>query len=235
MILGPTGSGKTGVAIKIAQAIGGEIISADSRAVYKGMDVGTAKPRLEERGGMPHWGFDLVEPGERWTVADFKTYALTKISEIRGRGRVPMVVGGTGLYIDALIYDYRFGAAPDRDKLSDEYVLVGVKWGRQELRKRLMERVNKLFVQELYDETEELVEKYGFEVPAMTANIYEYAWKYRQGEMSLAEAKEQCFYRDWHLAKRQMTWFRRTPEIKWLELEKVCPFVINYIQNEQRK
>ena len=99
VIVGATGSGKTGIAIQIAKEIGGEIISADSRAIYKFMDIGTAKPSMEEREGVLHFGIDLVEPGERFTVADWKKMAEQKINEIRGRGHVPIVVGGTGLYI----------------------------------------------------------------------------------------------------------------------------------------
>lgn len=246
VILGPTGSGKTGVAIELAKKIGGEIISADSRAIYKGMDIGTARPFLSEMDGVPHWGLNLVEPGERFTVADWKEYALKKIEEIRSRGHVPMVVGGTGLYIDALVYDYKFGMAvmkdyidrgwaPDRKKICTNYLLIGVKWETEALRERLKDRVNKLFTQELYEETKKLVKKYGFSSQAMKANIYEYVWKYLEGEMTLEEAKERSFYEDWHLAKRQLTWFKRTGKIKWLELEKICPFVLHYIQDEQRK
>ena len=99
IILGPTGSGKTSVSIKIAKAMNGEIISADSRAIYKGMDIGTAKPSKEERQGVPHFGIDLVEPSERFTVADWKKYAEQKIKEIKSRNHVPIIVGGTGLYI----------------------------------------------------------------------------------------------------------------------------------------
>ena len=114
VIIGPTASGKTGTAIRTALLIerelglSVEIISADSRAVYKYMDIGTAKPSLAEMRGVAHWGLDLVEPGERWTVADWKEYAERKILEIRERGNVPMVVGGTGLYVDALVFGYRF-------------------------------------------------------------------------------------------------------------------------------
>ena len=88
--------------------LGVEIISADSRAIYQGMDIGTAKPTPAEQKQVPHWGLDLVQPGERFTVADWKNYAETKIREIARRGNLPLVVGGTGLYIDALIYDYSF-------------------------------------------------------------------------------------------------------------------------------
>lgn len=108
VICGPTASGKTGLAILVAKEYGGEIISADSRAIYRGLDVGTAKPSLKEQQGIPHWGFDLVDPGERFTAADFKHYALQKIDEIRSRGRLPILVGGTGLYVDSVVYDYSF-------------------------------------------------------------------------------------------------------------------------------
>lgn len=109
VIVGPTASGKTALAISLAKEFGGEIICADSRTVYKGMDIGTAKPTLEEQAQVVHWGLDLVEPGERFTAADFKVYALQKIKEIRMRGHVPFLVGGTGLYVDAVLFDYQFG------------------------------------------------------------------------------------------------------------------------------
>jgi tRNA dimethylallyltransferase len=112
-IVGPTASGKTGLAIELAERFGGEIISADSRAIFRGMDIGTAKPTLKEQARVPHWGLDLVEPGEVFTVADFKVYATQKIDEIRSRGRIPFLVGGTGLYIDAVIFDYQFGTQAD--------------------------------------------------------------------------------------------------------------------------
>lgn len=116
VIVGPTASGKTSLAITIAKKFGGEIISADSRAIYKGMDIGTAKPTIEEQDGIPHWGLDLVEPDQRFTVADFKRYALEKIREIRTRGHIPILAGGTGLYVDAVIFDYQFGAQADTEK-----------------------------------------------------------------------------------------------------------------------
>ena len=240
IILGPTGSGKTGVSIKIAKAIGGEIISADSRAIYKGMDIGTAKPTKEEMDGIPHYGLDLVEPGERFTVADWKNYALEKIADIKARGKVPIIVGGTGLYIDALIYDYKFKgptgekigdfeqkSCSDRTEIKGNYLVVGIKWETEDLRKRLVQRIEKMFSEELYDETKNLVKKYGWDNQAMKSDIYEYAWKYLNDELSLEEAKEKCFYEDWHLAKRQMTWFKRNKNIVWLKLEEVYPYIID--------
>lgn len=108
VIAGPTASGKTSLAIDLALRYNGEIICADSRTIYKYMDVGTAKPSVEERRGVPHWGLDLVEPGEPYSAALFKNYATQKIAEIRERGHVPFLVGGTGLYIDGVVFDFQF-------------------------------------------------------------------------------------------------------------------------------
>lgn len=116
VIVGPTASGKTALAIELARQFDGEIICADSRTVYKDMDIGTAKPTIEERRLVPHWGLDLVEPNERFTAADFKRYANQKIKDIRARGKVPFLVGGTGLYVDAVIFDYTFGDEADLEQ-----------------------------------------------------------------------------------------------------------------------
>ncbi len=113
VIVGPTASGKTALAIELAQHYGGEIICADSRTIYKGMDIGTAKPTLEERRQVAHWGLDLAEPGQRFTAADFQQYARSKIDDIRSRGKIPFLVGGTGLYVDGVIFDYEFGSDAD--------------------------------------------------------------------------------------------------------------------------
>jgi tRNA dimethylallyltransferase len=115
VIVGPTASGKTSLAVDLAKRFNGEIICADSRTVYKGMNIGTAKPTLDEQAGVPHWGLDLVTPGERFTAADFKTYAIEKIAEIRARGHVPFLVGGTGLYVDTVVFDYQFGGSVNPD------------------------------------------------------------------------------------------------------------------------
>ncbi len=107
VILGPTASGKTAYAIQLARLIGGEVICADSRTVYRGMDIGTAKPTEPERAGVLHWGLDLIEPDRRYSLYDFQRYAVAKIAEIRQRQHVPLLVGGSGLYINSVIYDYR--------------------------------------------------------------------------------------------------------------------------------
>jgi len=113
VIVGPTASGKSGIAVELAEQYDGEIICADSRTIYKGMDIGTAKPSRADQAKVPHWGLDLVTPGEPFSAADFKAYAVQKIAEIRARGHVPFLVGGTGLYVDSIVFDYEFGPAPD--------------------------------------------------------------------------------------------------------------------------
>ena len=113
VIAGPTASGKTGLAISLAERFNGEIICADSRTIYRGMDVGTAKPTANDQARVPHWGVDLVEPGDRFAAADFKEYANTKIADIRNRQKIPFLVGGTGLYTDSVIFDFQFGVGPD--------------------------------------------------------------------------------------------------------------------------
>lgn len=113
VIVGPTASGKTALAVDLAHKFGGEIICADSRTVYRHMDIATAKPTPVEQRQVQHWGIDLVDPDERFTAADFKKYADQKIREIRNRGHIPFLVGGTGLYVDAVLFDYQFGTEVD--------------------------------------------------------------------------------------------------------------------------
>lgn len=102
VITGPTASGKTELSISVARRLGGEIISMDSRQVYRGMDIGTAKASPEQRTAVPHHGLDLVDPGERFSAGRFARYARQTISEIRDRGKVPILVGGTGFFLRAL-------------------------------------------------------------------------------------------------------------------------------------
>lgn len=119
-IVGPTTSGKSALALKIAQRYNGEIIAADSRTIYKGMDIGTAKPTTTDQQKVPHWGLDLVKPGQRYSAYEFKEYAKAKIKDIKNRDRLPVLVGGTGLYIDAVLFDFDFPTGYDpveREKL----------------------------------------------------------------------------------------------------------------------
>lgn len=108
VICGPTASGKTSLSIELAKKINGEIISCDSMQIYKDMDIGTAKPTPEEMQGIKHYLIDFVSPNKRYSVADFKKDAKNAIKEILNKGKVPIIVGGTGLYLDSLVYEIEY-------------------------------------------------------------------------------------------------------------------------------
>ncbi len=112
VIVGPTGAGKTDTAVQVAHAVGGEILTADSMQVYRGMDIGTAKPTRDERQGIPHHLIDLVAPDAEFSVAEYVALADRLIADISARGRVPIVAGGTGFYINALIDRWEFPPQP---------------------------------------------------------------------------------------------------------------------------
>ena len=112
VIIGPTAVGKTKLSIELAKLYNGEIISGDSMQIYRGMDIGTAKIKVEEMEGIPHHLIDIKEPDESFSVAEFQQLVRAKISEITSKGKLPIIVGGTGLYIQAVIFDYQFSEAP---------------------------------------------------------------------------------------------------------------------------
>lgn len=115
-VVGPTASGKSALAMQIAQRYGGEIIAADSRTVYRGMDIGTAKPTAEDQRLVPHHLLDVRDPDENFSAAEFKRLANAAICDINERGKLPILVGGTGLYVDAVLFDYQFGQAADQQR-----------------------------------------------------------------------------------------------------------------------
>jgi tRNA dimethylallyltransferase len=104
----------------LAGLVPSEIIAADSRTIYKDMDIGTAKSSLQELRQVPHWGLDLLDPGEVYSAKNFQAYALQKIQEIKGRDRLPILVGGTGLYVDSVLYDFEFTAPASENRLELE-------------------------------------------------------------------------------------------------------------------
>lgn len=117
VICGPTASGKTALSIELAKKINGEIVSADSMQIYKDMDIGTAKPTKQEMGEIKHYLLDFVSPEDRYSVAQYKQDAKKAIKEIINKGKTPIIVGGTGLYVDSLIYEIEYNDI----KLDEEY------------------------------------------------------------------------------------------------------------------
>lgn len=282
-IVGPTASGKTAVGIAIAKRFNGEIISVDSRAVYRGMDIGTAKPagiRNESSGemvveGIVHLGFDLVEPNEIFSVADFKNYAENKIEEIISRGHNPILVGGTGLWLKALIENLDLASTQSDsltraklesrqlDDLCEEFarldpvgalkidksnkrrvvralevtklsgkpwsqmqtkgdrkydvLQIGIEVARGELYKRISARVDKMIVDGLIDEVKSLRDRYGCSGSSMTGIGYRQICEFLAGNARLEEAIEEIKHITRDYSKRQMTWFKRDENIKWVD------------------
>lgn len=142
VIAGPTGVGKTALSIHLAQRFQGEIISGDSMQIYRGLDIGTAKVTAAEAQGVPHYLIDIKDPSESFSVAEFQRLAREKIDEITSRGKLPMIVGGTGLYIQALLYDYDLGGASEsgNQALREHYAAFATEQGNQALWELLQEK-----------------------------------------------------------------------------------------------
>lgn len=140
VILGPTASGKTALSIELAKRAYGEIISADSMYIYKGMNIGTAKPTEEEMQGIPHHLIDIVKPGEEFTVYDYQNQSQKVIKDIKSRGKFPIVVGGTGLYIRALTEDFSLTQIPQDDQIREKYYKLIEEKGKEFVHSLLRER-----------------------------------------------------------------------------------------------
>ena len=285
VLCGPTASGKTALGVALAQATGGEVVSADSMQIYRRMDIGTAKPTAEEMGGVPHHMLDVADPAEDYSVARYVHDADACVRDILSRGKLPIVVGGTGLYIDNLIAgrDLAPFTGAWREKLQARAREEGLSALREELRRIDPDRAEKLHPNDekrilralevwyetgetitAHDErTRDLPPKYdalrvcltfarredlwdridrrvdlmmeaGLEeevrsllasgVPptatAMQAIGYKEFAAALRGEEPLAQAVAEVKLRSRQYAKRQLTWFRRTPDIRWVTWEK---------------
>lgn len=137
VLTGPTAVGKTSLSIALAKAVDGEIISADSMQVYKYMNIGTAKITEEEKCGIPHFLIDEFEPDEEFNVTIFKNKVMGYIEDIKSRGKVPIIVGGTGFYIQSVIYDINFNEYGDDSEARKKYELMAETIGKSELHKKL--------------------------------------------------------------------------------------------------
>lgn len=232
VVIGPTASGKSALGLEIAKRMDGEIICADSRTVYKGLDVGTAKPSSEEQSQIPHHLLDVIEPDQNFTVADFKRLAEKAIDDIKTRGKLPIMVGGSGLYIDSVLYDYGFSdAEAPRDPanprhlqkdvskakkpIREDAVIVGLNVSREVLKQRIANRVADMLNTGLLEEVMYLQLRYP-NSKSLLAPGYKAFGEHIAGHLSLDEATNLFIKNDASLAKRQMTWFRRNQNIYWL-------------------
>ena len=299
VVLGPTASGKTELSLKLAKKFGGEIINADSRTIYKELDIGTDKPlqskneKVKSKKGkqkkeyivkeVPHHLIDFLEPLKIFSVAKYQKLASKKIKEIQAKGKIPFLVGGSPLYIDSVIYEYKIPKVkPDyklREKLEKEseeslvsklerinpealesvdlknkrrvirafeivlkskkslrpavrslsknILVLGIKTDREKLYKKINQRVELMIKKGLIKEVENLVKKYGNEAPALSGIGYRQIVEYLQGETSSSEALELVKRDSRRFAKRQLTWFRRNKNIKWVSNQKQAEKLIH--------
>ncbi len=281
VLLGPTGSGKTALSLSIAGEFSGEIVNCDSVAVYREFDVGTAKPSREERTREPHHLFDIVDPTEPMTAGEYARRARQVLTEIRDREHLPIVVGGTGLYLRALLdglfqgperseslrarlrdresargsgYLHRLLTRLDRraaekihandapkliraievclaarqpmtelwqqgrDPLTGFRILrIGLDPERQALYARINLRAESMFAHGLVEEAGGLIERYGHFAGPLDSLGYRQAVELLDGKLTreAAIASAQQGHRNY--AKRQMTWFRREPDVHWIQ------------------
>lgn len=277
ILLGPTGSGKTALSIELAERFDGEIVSCDSVAVYRGMELGTAKPTVEERARVPHHLIDVTTPDKAFTAGEYSRLARASLQEINARKRLPIVTGGTGLYLRALTEGLFAGPARQdelrerlrasaerhgngwlhrilkrldaetakrihandtakviraievcvaarkpmsevmgRDPLTGFRLLrIGLNPPRAALYERLNQRCSAMFAAGLVEETRGLLEKYG-EVKALDSLGYRQALRVLRGFWTSEEAIQAAQQGHRNYAKRQMTWFRREPDVRWI-------------------
>lgn len=248
VIVGPTASGKSALAHRLARKYNGEIISADSRAIYKDMDIGTAKPAPKEQKGVPYWGLDLVEPGQKFSAKQFQRYAKRAIKDVQKRGKLPLLVGGSGLYIDSILFDYSFLPNTSRDpinprhrligsyaknqKIANGILIVGLLPSIDELRSSIKKRTDKMFTQGVVNETKLLMLKYGKKALLSSTGIaYLACLRLLDGELNLAQTKELAATKEYQYARRQKTWFKRNKNIKWFENSELAQAYIEQLLN----
>ena len=282
VIVGPTGVGKTAAAAHLAGRLGIEVVSADSRQVYRGMDVGTGKPTRVERAALPHHLLDLIEPDERYHAARFRREAIESIDLIRERGKLPVVVGGTGLYVRALLKGLdpappadpalrarmealaaEMGVAALHARLAAldpdatrrlhpndrvriiraiekhgrgsgggggwaravppwSVLLFGLRQERNALNRRLEERARGMLSGGMMEEVKRLLAAgYDDKTPGMAGIGYRQFAAVAKGRMTEAEALGLMVRDTRRYAKRQMTWFAREPDIRWLDVDEM--------------
>lgn len=149
VICGATATGKTDLAVECAKRLSGEVVSADALLVYRRLNIGTAKPTEKERGGIPHYMIDVVEPTETFSVSDYERMALPVLYDVAARGKLPILCGGTGFYMNALLYRRQYGATPADESVRKKYEAIAAERGREYLH-FLLEKVDEESAQKIH-------------------------------------------------------------------------------------
>ncbi len=213
VLLGPTASGKTSLAVALANKLDGEIVSADSRQIYQGMDIGTGKDLAEYR-NLPYHLIDNHQIGDVYSVAHFQKEALDAIQEIASRGKLPIVCGGTGLYLESLINQFQFSHVPDflEESLSYDldFQVFGLNPALEVRRERISNRLHQRLKEGLVEEVQALL-GHGISQDALTWMGLEYKWavNFLNGEISRDRFEQGLEVAIHQFAKRQMTYFRK--------------------------
>ena len=217
VVAGPTASGKTVLAIRLAEKYNGEIISADSMQVYKTLNIATAKPSDEELASVPHHLIDILEPTEEFSAYKFVTLAREAVADITARGKLPIICGGTGLYIHSLLEGFSFKDDTPNSPIEYEPLKLALNYSSRAL---LYDKINSR-VDRMFDDGLVVEAKYALslDLPTSAAAIgYKELALYFAGQQSLAEAKSVIKQKTRNYAKRQLTWFRPRG-YTWLEAD----------------
>ncbi|MBR6013784.1 MAG: tRNA dimethylallyltransferase [Selenomonadaceae bacterium] len=229
VILGATSAGKSSLALKLAEILQTEIISADSMAVYKNFDIGTAKPTADELKKIPHHLINILDAEEKFSVMEFVQRAKKIISEINSCGKIPIIAGGTGLYIQALLEGYKF--SEDKSKSCESFfaetgellynsLVIGLTMNRENLYKRIDERTRKMFSEGLVEEVEKLLKSgVSQNSQAMFGIGYKEVVEHLNGNLTLEETILKVSQATRNFAKRQLTWYRRMSYIKFFAVD----------------
>lgn len=227
-ILGPTATGKTHVAVRLTAELGGEIVSADSRQVYRRMDIGTGKDIREyEYNGapVPYHLIDIVEPGVKYNVFQYQQAAFRAIQDIQSRNKQVVLCGGSGMYIEAVLQGYRFKFQDEGQIFSDPVnsILFGLRGDRDLIRTRITQRLEARLQEGMVEEIQSLLNE-GVEAEKLIRYGLEYKFVtlYLLGEISYDEMFTQLNTAIHQFSKRQMTWFRRMErlsfDIHWIDI-----------------
>lgn len=220
LIGGSTAVGKSKFALNLSKFLNMEIISADSIQVYKELNIGTSKPTEEEKILCKHHLIDIIEPTKKFNAFDFVTYATKAIDEISKQNKLPVIVGGTGLYMESLLYSYTFGNLKQDKQSIYDFKLYVLNQDREILYQKINDRVDLMLKNGLVDEVKKLKEM-GVDktCQAMQAIGYKEILSYLDGETSFEDAVLKIKQATRNYAKRQITWFKHM-DAKWVDVEK---------------
>ncbi len=233
-IVGPTGVGKTKLSVLLALRINAEIINCDSMQVYKELNVGVAKIKEEEKMGVAHHLFDIVSVNDDFSVYDYQQLARAKINDILSRGKNVVIVGGTGLYLKALLYDYNFDGVNSNKKLYD-FRLIGLTREREHLYEIINSRVDSMMESGLIEEVKSLYDNNIRTRAVLTAIGYKELYSYFGGNVSLEEAVSKIKLNSRRYAKRQYTFFNNQfDDIVWYNVDDLSVEEVVDIESKEK-